>query len=456
MASTIVDVATGLRASAAIKVPVKAALTTNLTLSGEQTVNGIACVDGDRVGAFGQATGADVGIYIVSTGDWERAPDMDEGAELEGGTLIYVAQGSNAGLWAVTNTSDITVGTTTITLARYDSLNYSGLAIAGWDALARYTGSVAASGGVLDLETATAPFLALGAGAITSVSLSATKLRLCRTTAAIAITPSATLIVNAGVPNSQVHNIPSGSLVLFIGDTSSTVRVFVLDTGGWSKGADILSAATITLTPNAVHHVTSTTTITDIDFSPALDGAQAWVVFDGALTLTHNATTLQLPGGANIVTAAGDRALFVQDATDNVICLEYVRAGGGTWTPTITFGGGSTGITYGTRIGKWSYIAPNVAVVTCEITLTSKGSSTGTFALGTLPVTPATSFAVTPNLGTNLYTVSVAGLVLISAAGSTSLAGREPNTSGQSATGAVADTDFTDTSTLNFTAIIMV
>ncbi|MFD1985897.1 DUF2793 domain-containing protein [Mesorhizobium newzealandense] len=96
----------------------------------------------------------------------------------------------------------------------------------------------------------------------------------------------------------------------------------------WEKGADVASATTTALGEGGYFHVTGTTTITDIDWATAKDGRVAWIIFDGILTLTHNATTLKLPGGANITTAAGDRACFVQDASDNVICLLYLRADG--------------------------------------------------------------------------------------------------------------------------------
>lgn len=96
----------------------------------------------------------------------------------------------------------------------------------------------------------------------------------------------------------------------------------------WEKGADVASSGTTSLGEGGYFHVTGTTTITDIDWATAKDGRVAWVIFDGILTLTHNATTLKLPGGANITTAAGDRACFVEDASDNVICLAYIRADG--------------------------------------------------------------------------------------------------------------------------------
>jgi hypothetical protein len=52
------------------------------------------------------------------------------------------------------------------------------------------------------------------------------------------------------------------------------------------------------------------------------------VQFDGVLTMTHHATTLDLPGGANITTAAGDVAEFFATGTNTVQCVNYTRADG--------------------------------------------------------------------------------------------------------------------------------
>jgi len=96
----------------------------------------------------------------------------------------------------------------------------------------------------------------------------------------------------------------------------------------WEKGADVASATTVSLGEGGLFHITGTTAITDIDFATAKDGRHAILIFDGILTLTHNATTLKLPGNANITTAAGDRAIIVQDSGDNIICVDYRRADG--------------------------------------------------------------------------------------------------------------------------------
>lgn len=58
-----------------------------------------------------------------------------------------------------------------------------------------------------------------------------------------------------------------------------------------------------------------------------------------------------------------------------------------TYSPAITFGGGSTGITYTTQLGKY-YVIGSLVFLDIFILLSSKGSSTGT-ALISLPVTTA-------------------------------------------------------------------
>lgn len=127
--------------------------------------------------------------------------------------------------------------------------------------------------------------------------------------------------------NSSLNGIALGENVMLPSGVNNAFREFMSQIATVeSKGTDVASATTLALGTERYYHVTGTTTITDIDFTDAVDGRWAWLIFDGALTLTHNATTLKLPGGANITTAAGDRALFVQDATDNVICLVYQRA----------------------------------------------------------------------------------------------------------------------------------
>lgn len=91
----------------------------------------------------------------------------------------------------------------------------------------------------------------------------------------------------------------------------------------WAKGADLTSGSTVNIgaaSGNMVH-ITGTTTITAFDTVQA--GTWRLLVFDGALTLTHNSTSLILPTGASITTAAGDTALMVSEGSGNWRCVAY-------------------------------------------------------------------------------------------------------------------------------------
>lgn len=125
----------------------------------------------------------------------------------------------------------------------------------------------------------------------------------------------------------------SGGLTL-----SSTAQTMTLVPINEAKGADIASATTpnITSATGNTVHITGTTTITG--FATGTAGIRRILIFDGILTFTHNSTSLILPTGANITTAAGDAAVMVSEGSGNWRCISYQRkdgtAVGGSYTPT--------------------------------------------------------------------------------------------------------------------------
>ena len=70
--------------------------------------------------------------------------------------------------------------------------------------------------------------------------------------------------------------------------------------------------------------ITGTTTIAGLGTAAA--GVVRRALFAASLTLTHNATSLILPGGDDIVTAAGDVAVFVSLGSGNWRCVDYFLA----------------------------------------------------------------------------------------------------------------------------------
>ena len=84
-------------------------------------------------------------------------------------------------------------------------------------------------------------------------------------------------------------------------------------------GTAIASAATITVGTRGLGdyiHITGTTTITSLGTAAAA-GIRRTLIFDGVLTLTHNATSLICPGAANIVTVAGTVIEVIAETTAN-------------------------------------------------------------------------------------------------------------------------------------------
>jgi hypothetical protein len=90
----------------------------------------------------------------------------------------------------------------------------------------------------------------------------------------------------------------------------------------------LASAATVNIGAAAANSVqiTGTTTITGLGTAAA--GIRRSLRFAGALTLTHNATSLILPGGANIATVANDTAEFLSLGSGNWVCTSYKRQDG--------------------------------------------------------------------------------------------------------------------------------
>ena len=123
------------------------------------------------------------------------------------------------------------------------------------------------------------------------------------------INGSATITLNPGE-----SIILTCNATLWIGVKTKTEEV---------KGADIASATTtdIGVATGEFVDITGTTTITG--FGTISAGVKRTLQFDGSLTLTYNATSMILPGNADIVTQAGDVAEFISLGSGNWLCTNY-------------------------------------------------------------------------------------------------------------------------------------
>ncbi|AZO51241.1 hypothetical protein [Mesorhizobium sp. M4B.F.Ca.ET.058.02.1.1] len=140
-----------------------------------------------------------------------------------------------------------------------------------------------------------------------------------------------------GTPNTTIESAKYNALVddlvadanaarpVTAGGSGSSTAVGAADNFN-AAGADMASAATVNLanTTGTLVNITGTVTITALGTLAA--GAERDLVFAASLTLTHNATSLILPGGGNITTAAGDVARMRSLGGGNWRCMSYQRA----------------------------------------------------------------------------------------------------------------------------------
>lgn len=129
--------------------------------------------------------------------------------------------------------------------------------------------------------------------------------------------------VMSELSTTAASNSPAGSESPTSGDDFLRAIGAILRTTN-AKGSDIASATTTDIGAATAEFVdvTGTTTITGLGTIAA--GIRRAVRFTGALTLTHNSTSLILPGSANITTVSGDVAEFRSLGSGNWICTGYL------------------------------------------------------------------------------------------------------------------------------------
>lgn len=120
MASTFQDRVSGISTSVAVKAPVRVATTADITLSGEQTIDGIAVVADDRVLVKDQSDDTENGIYVANTSSWSRAEDFDGTGDAVKGTRVWILEGTANGEeeYNLTSANPVVIGTDSITWAQ--------------------------------------------------------------------------------------------------------------------------------------------------------------------------------------------------------------------------------------------------------------------------------------------------------------------------------------------------
>lgn len=306
---------------------VRVATTTNGTLAtayeNGDTVDGVTLATGDRILLKNQSTGAENGIYTVNaSGAPTRATDADGAGELYQGLKVHVLEGTTNArtTWKLTTSGTITIGSTA-------QVWESAASIAG------LKGADIASATTTDLSAATGDFVDItGTTTITGLGTVAAGAEFTlRFTGALTVTHNGTSLILANAEN----------MVTVAGDV---LRVRSLGSGNWvevgrrratavkakddiaRQGSSIASASSIDLAAATGDFVDVTGTTGVTALGTALAGVERVVRFTGALTITHNGTSLILPGSTNFTTAAGDILTFRSLGSGNWVCTGVRRA----------------------------------------------------------------------------------------------------------------------------------
>lgn len=146
-----------------VKASVRAATTANITLSGTQTIDGVALSAGDRVLVKNQTTASANGIYVVAAGAWSRSTDADANADVTSGMFTFVEEGTanaNSG-WILITDGTIALGTTALSFEQFSG---AGQITAG--------NGLSKSGNTLTVVSANTDNITVGAGGINLATVS--------------------------------------------------------------------------------------------------------------------------------------------------------------------------------------------------------------------------------------------------------------------------------------------
>ncbi len=233
-------------------IQVRVATTANITLSGEQTIDGIT-TSSSRVLVKNQSTQAQNGIYISNAGSWTRAADMDTAAKVDG-TFLVVEDGTvGAGTLWVTSSEVTTLGTDPIVFVQ---INAATDIIAG--------AGMIRTGLTLDVQTASSSRIVVNADNIDLATTAVTP------TSYGSATQVATFTVDAYGRLTAAGNttiaIPSTAVTDFTEAVQDVMGAILVDSSTidwtYNDGANTLTIATINNTSTQKVRVSKAGTLT--------------------------------------------------------------------------------------------------------------------------------------------------------------------------------------------------
>jgi hypothetical protein len=284
---------------------VACATTANITLSGEQTIDGVT-TSASRVLVKNQTTASQNGIYLSGSGAWTRTTDADVGTEIIG-SAVYVDAGTvnAASAWVNTNTA-ITLGTTPIVFAQFGGgATYSagtGLSL---------TGNVFANTGVTSLVAGSNITLSGSTGAVTISSTSAAGSTLTGTSLASNIISSSLTSVgtlSTLTVSGTIYGTTNGNLAFDGGTLTGALLPYTANVT--VSGTNNLNPTQLNADINYINTLSGTTTPT-VMLPDIAAGREVTIINDTAYTITAYAGTQSQLRGTNCYIYPGSSITLV-------------------------------------------------------------------------------------------------------------------------------------------------
>jgi hypothetical protein len=337
------------------KASVRALAAADITLSGTQTIDGVALSAGDTVLCIAQTTGSQNGSYTVASGAWTRTPDFADANDAVRSPYWFVGEGTSYGGsgWVMTTPMPYTIGVTSLSFTQFTG---AGELIAG--------NGLSKSGNTLSIDTSitvdknTAQTLTnksivatqltgtLQAGqfpALTGdVTTSAGSLATTIANSAVSLAKMANLAANSVIGNSTGSSAAPSAVSLL--STATASAVMIRDANANVQVNNKIENVRSTATAGG----TTTLTISDAANQQFTGSSTQTVVLPNATTLANGhsfyitnrssgAVTVNMNGGSLLQTlAASSYGYFI---------LISNGTAAGTWDVSYTAGGGSGTVT---------------------------------------------------------------------------------------------------------------
>lgn len=366
-----------------LKDSVRAATTASITLSGNQTIDGVAVIAGDRVLVKNQFAGTQNGIYDVAAGAWSRSSDANSNAEVTPGMFTFVEEGTaNADSgWVLTNNGSITVGTTDLSFAQFSG---AGQITAG-DGLTK-------SGNTLNVVTASTARIVVNAD---SIDLATVTRNDSAGTAGISMVQSVATDSYGRVTGAALADIRAGStsvtgILQLTNSTSSTSTTTAATPASVKSAYDLANAALPKAGGTMTGKITTVTTSTSTA-NILLAGAAADPSAPASGDLWNNSGTLKFYNGSATKTLAFTDSNITGTASN--VTGTVAVANGGTGATDAGTARTNLGLAIGSNVQAWDADLDAIAALAGTSGLLKKTAAntwtldTSTYLTGTVGVT---------------------------------------------------------------------